>query len=484
MPRSDLTKLYWWSALVSGGLLVGCAHYKAQPIVPRDTAASLRARSLSDEGLREFFETNRPGSAQDWPRRSWDLDGLVMAAFYYHPSLEVARADWGLAQAGIRTASARPNPNLSVVPTFSKGVANNFSPWAVTASVDVPVETAGKRGRRIEQAEHLSESARLNIATTAWQIRSKVRSALLDYVASAARAGLLAEQASLQEQIVQRLTQQLNAGAVGAGEIMAGRAALAKTRADMADTKRQLAGAQVRLADSIGVPAATLDGVSVAFDLTKIPAAEAVAPAEVREAALHSRTDILGALAEYAATESALRLEIAKQYPDVHLSPGYGWNQQNEGDSQWQLGLTVDLPVLNQNQGPIAEAEARRKATAARFIALQASVISEIDGALAIYGASGSNLAALQTLVAAKRAQRDVTAAQRQAGAADRLELASAELDFKTAALAEFDARVQMQQAVGALEDAVQRPLELPKAVYGTREAKTDERTNPKAQQR
>jgi outer membrane protein TolC len=398
-----------------------------------------------------------------------------MAAFYYHPSLEVARADWGLAQAGIRTASGRPNPNLSVVPTFSKGVANNFSPWAVTVSADVPIETAGKRGRRIEQAERLSESARLNIATTAWQVRSNARSALLDYVASAERAGLLEEQVSLQEQIVERLSRQLSAGAIGEGEIMAGRVALAKTRADLADTKRQIAGTRVRLADAIGVAAAALDGVSVAFDLAGIPAAEAVAPAEMREAALHSRTDILGALAEYAATESELRLEIAKQYPDVHLSPGYGWNQQNERDSQWQLGLTVDLPVLNHNEGPIAEAEARRKATAARFIALQASVIAEIDGALAIYGASGSNLAALETLVAAKRAQRDLTAAQRQAGAADRLELASAELDFKTAALAEFDARVQMQQAVGALEGAVQRPLKLPKAIYGTSEATADE---------
>ena len=466
MLRSELRKLHWWLALASAGLLGGCAHYKAQPIVATDTAAKLRARTLSDEGLHAFLETNSPETAKEWPRRSWGLDGLVMTAFYYQPSLEVARADWGIARAGIKTAGGRPNPSVTALPTYSKGVANNFSPWAYAISMDVPIETAGKRGKRIEQAEHLSESARLNIATTAWQVRSKVRSTLLDYVASEQRAGLLEEQVGLQEQIVERFARQLSAGAISAVEITAGRAALARSRADLVDTKRQLAGARVRLADAIGVPASALDGVSVGFDLASIPSAEAVAPAEVRDAALHSRTDILGALADYAATESALRLELAKQYPDLHLSPGYGWNQNNEGDSQWQLGVTVDLPILNQNQGPIAEAEARRKATAARFVALQASVITEIDGALAVYGASGSNLVALESLVAAKRAQRDVTAAQRQAGAADQVELASAELDFKTAALAEFDARVQMQQAVGTLEDAVQRPFELPKAVY------------------
>lgn len=460
--------LRYWLLMIWVGLLSGCAHYKPQPLVATDTARKLRARTLSDEGLRGFLETNRPGLVKEWPQKTWGLEELVVAAFYYHPSLEVARADWGLARAGIKTASGRPNPSVSTIPTYVHGVANNFSPWAVAVNLDVPIETAGKRGRRIEQAEHLSESARLNIATTAWQVRSKVRSAVLDYVASEKRAGLLEEQVSLQEQIVERLGRQLSGGAISAVEMTAGRAAMAKTRGDLADSKRQIAGARVRLAEAIGVPAVALDGMSVGFDLTRIPAEGIVAPAEVRDVALHSRTDILGALADYAATESALRLEIAKQYPDVHLSPGYGWNQQNEGDSQWQLGLTVDLPLLNQNQGPIVEAEARRKATAARFTALQASVIAEIDGALAIYGASASNLAAMESLVAAKKEQRDVTAAQRQAGAVDRLELASAELDFKSAALAEFDARVQMQQAVGALEDAVQRPFELPKAIHET----------------
>ena len=41
--------------------------------------------------------------------------------------------------------------------------------------------------------------------------------------------------------------------------------------------------------------------------------------------------------------------------PDVHLNPGYQFDQ---GDNKWSIGLTFDLPILNQNQGPIAEAKA------------------------------------------------------------------------------------------------------------------------------
>jgi outer membrane protein TolC len=97
---------------------------------------------------------------------------------------------------------------------------------------------------------------------------------------------------------------------------------------------------------------------------------------------LQGRSDIQSALAEYAAAEADLQLQIAKQYPDVHLSPGY---QYDQGDNKWSLGVTFELPLLNQNQGPIAEARARRLESAARFTELQAKVIGEIDRASAAY---------------------------------------------------------------------------------------------------
>jgi outer membrane protein TolC len=457
-----------WLLIICAGLLAGCARYEPRPLAAGDTAARLRSRTFSDDGLRAFLETAKPDLVKEWPRKSWNLDELLLAAFYFHPSLDVARADWGVAQAGIKTAGGRPNPSVSVTPAYDSGIPGNFSPWLPTITFDVPIETAGKRHRRIEQAQYLSESARLNVATAAWQVRNGLRAALQDFTAARQRADLLQRQITLQQEIADGLKLQLQAGAIGTAEITAARVALAKAIAELADAKRQTAGTRVRLADAIGVPVSALDGVSVSFDLSEVPAPDSLTSATVRDAALHSRTDILGALAEYAAAQSALQLEIARQYPDVHLSPGYSWNQGNVGDSQWQLGLTVELPVLNRNQGPIAEAEARRKATAARFVALQARVIGEIDGAMATYSASRDNLTAFQSLVAAKRAQQELTKAQAKAGAADRLEVLGSELEFDTATLAEFEARVQLQQAFGTLENAVQRPVELSKTIYET----------------
>ena len=71
-----------------------------------------------------------------------------------------------------------------------------------------------------------------------------------------------------------------------------------------------------------------------------------------------------------------MKLEIAKQYPDAHLGTGYQFDQ---GENKWALGLSVEIPVLNRNQGPIAETEAKRGEAAARVLALQARIVGEVD---------------------------------------------------------------------------------------------------------
>jgi outer membrane protein, heavy metal efflux system len=178
---------------------------------------------------------------------------------------------------------------------------------------------------------------------------------------------------------------------------------------------------------------------------------------------LQTRADVLGALAEYAASQAALQLQIAKQYPDVRLTPGY---QYDQGDSKWTLGLTVELPLLHQNQGPIAEAKARRQEAAARFNALQAKVMAEIERAVAVFQISQTNLAVLRSLAAELAKRAESVAGQFRAGAADQLDLLNAQLESASGKLVELDGQIKLQQAVGALADAVQRPIHLTDAIF------------------
>ena len=443
------------AAVLVGLLFGGCAHFEPHPLTASKNAADFESRALTDPGLRAFLETNR--LAGEWPRRTWDLESLTLAAFYFSPELDLARAQWGTARAAMRTAGQRPNPSLSAAPQYNTTTLSP-SPWIAAVNLDLPLETAGKRGHRIAQARHLSDAAKLNIASTAWQVRGKVRRALVELYAATEQERLLAAQQAAQQENVKLLEAQLAAGAVSPAEVTRERIALDTTRLAAQDAKRRRAESRVALAEAIGVPVAALDSVEISFvGLDRVPP-DLDGPAARRQALLN-RADVLAALAEYAASEAALRLEIAKQYPDFHLNPGYEYDQ---ADNKWGVGLSLELPVLNQNRGPIAEAEARRAESAAKFNALQARVLAEIERAVAGYRAALEKIATADSLLANLERQDRALRARFEAGEVSRGEVIAGQVELAAARLARAEAVAKAQQALGELEQALQSPLPLP----------------------
>ena len=447
----------FWPAIVALGLVAGCARFHPQPLSPAETAAGLESRSLGNPELKAFLEKHLNRELNPWPAAKWDFEMLTLAAFYYQPSLDMARAVWAEAQAGVVTAGARPNPTVGFTPqyVFNPGVE---PPWVATLNLDWPIETAGKRGARVTQARHLSESARLNISATAWQVRSQLRASLIDLSAATRRESLLRQQLAVQEQVVASLDQRREAGAMASSEIMPARLLVQKARLDLSDAQRQQVEARARVAEVMGLPVSALKDVEIAYDLTLFPAdMERLTSTEVRRQALQRRPDVLAALADYGASESALQIEIAKQYPDVHLNTGFEYDQ---GLQKWGLlGFGMELPLLNRNEGPIAQAAARRRQAAARFEALQAKVIADLDRALAVYEVAAKSRAGAEALLATQRKQQEAVDQQLKAGAADRLEVLTAQLELATGELVLQDSQTRLHQALGALEDTVQRPV-------------------------
>jgi hypothetical protein len=74
-------------------LLAGCVPYQPQPLSAAEAATRLISRSLTDAGLQAFVEASLQRRFAVWPPPSWDLNTLVLAAFYFHPDLDVARAE-------------------------------------------------------------------------------------------------------------------------------------------------------------------------------------------------------------------------------------------------------------------------------------------------------------------------------------------------------------------------------------------------------
>ncbi len=439
-------------------LLSGCAmqSYQARPLDPAKLAQSYEARTLDSAALRQFIQTSLGQDVSPWPPKSWSLKTLTLAAFYYSPDLDMARAKWGTAKAGMVTAAQRPNPTLQLPFQHTTG-SSGSSPWTFGLGLDIPIETAGKRGYRIAQAQQLSDAARFSIGNVAWHVRSRLRAQLLTLYAATQKTAILEQQIETQSRIVKMLEQRLAAGEASATDVNQQRIALIQSRTDLAQAQQQRGDARARVASAIGVPVSALDGIQISFT-----AFERIYPdipmRDAQRQALLNRADLLGALAQYQASQEALQLEIANQYPDIHLGPGYLWDQ---GATKIAFGVSgIALPILNQNQGPIAEAKARRAEAEAHVISLQARAINQTGQALAAYHAALKSLSQSEALLSAQERQLSSAQHSYRAGETDRLMLTLAHQAFFTALLARQNALMQVQQALNQLEDAIQRPLD------------------------
>jgi cobalt-zinc-cadmium efflux system outer membrane protein len=448
------------SILILIGFLIlsvtGCARFQDHPLNPADSAVRIEARSLSTPELREFIKSV-VGHTAAWPFKAWDIDRLTLAAIYYHPDLALARAQAGTADAATITAGQRPNPSITVTPTWVRNLATAAVPWIAASAINIPIETAGKRGYRIDKTGHLTDAARLRIADAVWLVRGRLRLAMLEAYAVQEAERLLQQQLTIQQAMTGRLEQQLSVGEITQLEVIRAHLALNQLQLNVSATRKRGAESRVMLAAAIGVPVDALSGIEIDFTaLSKPPELASIPIQNLKEIALRQRPDVLAALADYAAAQSALQLEVANQYPNIQANPGYAWEM---GEHRWALGATMQLPILHQNQGPIAEAEAKRRELAVRFEALQMRIHGDIDRARA--GLAAVHAKWLDAENQMRLQQENLQSAQAlfKAGETDPLALLGAELEGAVAERARLDVLVETQQTLNVLEDTLRYPI-------------------------
>jgi outer membrane protein, heavy metal efflux system len=434
--------------------LVGCAarRYQPAPIVPIDSASRLESRHLGDTELRAFLERSLGHPIAAWPLKTWDLGTLSLAALYFKPTLEGARARAAEAQAAVVTAGARPNPSLAVAPGIP-------SPYLFSLDFAVPIETAGKRGHRVQSARSLEQAAHFELMDSAWRVRSELRVALLNYLLASRSSDLLRSEEQVRAEQVTILEQRFAVGEISRPEVDLARIELSKAHLAISAAEGQRAEAKAALAASIGIPVAGLEDFDFSWpDLDSPPREDSFALQQIQREAVLNRLDVRTSLARYAAAEAELQLEISRQYPDVQIGPGYTYEEKN---NFFTIGLSTTLPLFNRNQGPIAEAEARREQAAAAFVEKQAQVIASSERALARYIGALKELAeADQSLHKLQDTQFQMMQQAVRVGEEDRLSLNGVRIESSVVARTRLDALARSQSALGELEDAVQRPLD------------------------
>ena len=356
------------------------------------------------------------------------------------------------AEAAITTAGARPNPTLSVTP----GVP---SPYLFGLDIGVPIETAGKRGYRVQEAKHLSEAARFDLAETAWKVRSGVRAALLENFMSGRALDLARAEERLRATALQRIQYRFAAGELARPDVDSAHLELLNAQLAVLAAEGRASETRTALAAAISIPVAGLEdarlficgvGASSSFNVT---------------------------LAWSCSTRGSLKSagRTARPGGACRWRPKPRFNSKSPGSvpiskstrlpvrerDSFTVGLAVTLPLFNRNRGPIAEAEARRKEAAAQFLVTQAQVIAQEEAAGERYRTAFSELQQAQAVLdqmhnaVEPRVRQTVTA-----GESDWFSLNGVLLQGSAAATTRLDALYRVQAALGQMEDALQMPLE------------------------
>lgn len=460
---------YRYVALLGVSLMSACASLPPRvPIDPKQTAQAFGERRL--EGVLPEVAAAASG---------WDSDEWFQAALLLNPELAEARATALAAAAAQRTAAERPNPNLNLFGEYVSAAAGSAA-WLYGLSLDFLLPRAGERARLMAGAALETEAADSDVAETIWQVRSKVQQALLDAAYARDETALLKTVVTDRGALLASNRALADAGEIAKSETLAQDLELARARQRLTRALALGADAEARLAAAVGISVVALQGIPLRWDDWAHIDALAPAPAsEWRAAALVGRPKLIHALREYDLSELALQNEVAKRWPQFHVTPGYAWDQSGlRADTlddtlhdtlhDNELGVSFELPVFNRHEGPIGEALARRALAGRHLAAVQADIFEEIERAerawpqarQAWQDASGADALAERQHDAEKRAF--------VAGGSDRPTLLVAQLAATEAKLLSLEAAYDAQLAFAALENAYRRPLANDKRVVAS----------------
>lgn len=452
MSFREILKSTWWAAIAVA--LGGCASRTAQmppEISPNEVVRRFESRTLRDPGLRDFLRVNSVSVDDD----TLDFDALCWVAFYFNPSVEVARQQWRVVQAAEASARARPNPTLTLSPGYNFTRVPGLSPWMPAVNLDFLFPTAGKRGLQQSIAQHEADALRHAFVSSVWQLRSELRRALIELSAAQQREAATQSQLEIQRRVKVLIEQRFALGGISATDVATARATLLRAESSSLDARVQINVARAHVASALGMPVASIAEVT----MPRAPSGLNFSKADLaaaRATSLRSRADVLEALAKYESARASLRLELAKRIPDFHLGPGYQWDQ---GANKWTLGISFEIPVFHHNEAPIAEAAARVAEAAARFDLVQFQAIAAIDAGIAAQTAAADQLQRARALQDEIEKQNRSVKQRRDLGGADEVEVESSELDFETTTSTASEAEYALAIASGQLEDALQLPF-------------------------
>ena len=372
------------------------------------------------------------------------LNAAVALAEARSPRLVAVQASADVAAADRIDAARRPNPAVSLesegFPLFESSRPPFWDGQALTVRVDQEIETAGRRGLRLEAAEAGVESAEARMDEARRLLQLDVSRAY--FLVALAQAEQAVAQAALDglEQMIGLTEVRFDMGETSGAElrrlrverlrfvndVFAAELAERNARAELLGLLNMPdLGQEFQAVDSLETPPLRTGSIAVAT-----AAGVALDVPALRALALAQRPDLRAARLEQTRAQTETRLQRALRTPNVTVGGGY---QREFGSNAVVFGLTVPVPLfgsLNPGGTTRADAESRRADALAEATVRQVEVeLQQAVNAVDI-GAERVRYVEQEYLIAA-RESLDIVQASYGLGAANLIDFLDAQRAFR-----------------------------------------------------
>lgn len=304
------------------------------------------------------------------------LDELVRVVLAYNPDLQQAVRAKEQAQAATITARALPNPSIELMQGRQRPLLNGLTGNVNGYGVSQLIENPAVRSARSDAAQFGLQSSGFVLDLTRAEVVARTRLRAFELLLRAEEARAAADELNLLEQIRDRVKVRVESGEAPRYEAIKAEAEFVTARQRQQTAALAVEQARIRI-NQLAAGQLPMNW-RLAADLNDTPAFDAGQPIKGMDG-LSRNPEIKALQSEVQRLQSRFDEVKASVFPGVELR----YNTSKEPDNRQNvLGAVIQVPLLDQKQGPKAEVTAAVMQAKARLEGRQAELKLQLDSAL------------------------------------------------------------------------------------------------------
>jgi outer membrane protein, heavy metal efflux system len=311
------------------------------------------------------------------------VEDAIRVAIDHNPRLRSAGYRIDAASGRVLQAGLYPNPSFSFSGESLGANAGNGGETAYVFEQEIVLGGKLKRARDVAESDRLA--ARAEFVAVEYAVASRVAQAYFAGVSAQDRLAKREELSELALQLLDAAAAKIEAGSATETDRLRAEVVFEQAQIELDAAKFEVNAASQALAAAIGLDEPiTLPLISSVAQLPELPSLD-----ELMAATLAANSRMSLARIAVVRARQAWKLAKSQAVPNLVASVGPRYSDI-DNESTLDLGLVVEIPLFDRNQGEIRASLAERLSASAELRSVQLELLAEVSQAWAVYQSARS----------------------------------------------------------------------------------------------